>query len=338
MLRLVCLSLLIACGCGGGGPAPSTTNTAATVPSGTAHDDTRAANARAERERHDALAAQHRVAELEQQNALAAACAEPPPWNKHARCAPSCYPTEPADARADHELAGAMEIQHVVCRRGGDVPYAVIDELGGASLRVQRVRGRLPRAHRKGWQADVAAWFRDAQPAALPRTDVVLVKGRWRTRAHPLSKEKLSCVTVSHYARGLRGTLDACGAVAKSGVTCEAEGSPAARAINVVHYRLAEARRLEAAHELDACREAALEAVAVARGLPRWRQYKKLNVDEWNDRLVYRTRFDGVIDEDALFAAVATYGSDAEAVYVACGGAAGAATKVDQEQSFHTCW
>jgi hypothetical protein len=105
----------------------------------------------------------------------------------------------------------------------------------------------------------------------------------------------------------------------------------------VVHYRLAEAKRLQAVGKTEQCQQAALEAVAVARGLPRWRQYKKLNVDEWNDKLLYKTRFDGVIDEDALFAIVTTLGSEAEAIYTACGGAA-PATTVDQEQSFHMCW
>lgn len=294
---------------------------------------------RAEQARRDQIAASHRAAELEQQNALAASCEEPRPWNKHERCLPSCYPTEAPDPRAGKPLAGTTAIEHVVCRRGADGPYSVVDEIGGAALRLQTVRGRLPKAHRKHtWQAALATWFRDEQPAKLPATDLVVVKGTWRPRVHPLSKERMSCVTLVHYARSARGELDACGATARSGITCEAAGNPAARAINVVHYRLAEAKRLRAAGNTDACQQAALEAIAVARGLPRWRQYKALNVNEWNDKLVYRTRFDGLLDEDALFAAVAAAGSEAEAVHAACGGPPGAPTKVDQEQSFHTCW
>ena len=48
--------------------------------------------------------------------------------------------------------------------------------------------------------------------------------------------------------------------------------------------------------------QAALEAVAVARGMPRWRQYASLNTDEWKSWPRYRTRFDGILDEDSLFA------------------------------------
>jgi hypothetical protein len=345
VVRSVCLALLVACGSSGGSsPATSTTAAAVTAPP---TDDGAADREREQREaqeaqaKHDEIAATHRVAELEQQNAFAASCDEPKPWNKHPRCFPSCYPTDEPDKRAEKKLVGAaIELQHIVCRPSGavgDVPFAIVDELGGGKLVVKPGRGRFPKPHgKRAWQAEVEAWFRD-QPMKIPKTDGVIVKGNWRNRSHPLSKEKLSCVTVSHFARGVRGKLDECGAVAKSGVTCEAAGSAAARAINVVHFRVAEARRLQKAGKKEQCLQAALEAIAVARGLPRWRQFKKLNVNEWNDKLVYKTRFDGVLDEDRLFAAVAALGSEAEGVYGACGGSL-PTTTAEAEQSFHTCW
>lgn len=334
MLRLACVSLVIACS---GGTRTTTTPPTAGGESSAAPSKTE--SVRAEQEHRDEITASHRAAELEQQNALAASCDEPKPWNKHERCMPSCYPTEAPDSRAGTALAGTSAIEHVVCRRSANGPYAIVDEIGGRALHVKPVRGRLPRAHPKhSWQAALATWFRDEQPVKLPATDLVVVKSAWRPRVHPLSKERMSCVTLVHYAKSSRGELDDCGAAARSGVTCEAAGNAAARAINVVHYRLAEAKRLRAAHETEACQQAALEAIAVARGLPRWRQYKALNVDEWNEKLVYKTRFDGLLDEDALFSAVAAAGSEAEAVHAACGGPPGAPTKVDQEQSFHTCW
>lgn len=335
VLRLACVSLVIACS----GGAPATTTSTTTTNAGRTSGPSASERAQAEREHREEIVATHRAAELEQQTALAASCSEPKPWTKHARCMPSCYPTEAPDPRAGKQLAGTTAIEHVVCRRGANGPYMLVDEIGGAALHVKAVRGRLPRAPRKGsWQAALATWFREEQPAKLSPSDLVIVKGGWRTRAHPLGKERMSCVTVVHYARSAHGALDDCGAPPRSGITCEAAGNAAARAINVVHYRLAEAKRLRAAGKTDACQQAALEAIAVARGLPRWRQYKALNVDEWDGDLVYRTRFDGLLDEDALFAAVAASGSEAEAVHTACGGAPGAPTNVDQEQSFHTCW
>ncbi|HEY5927133.1 MAG TPA: hypothetical protein VIV11_35840 [Kofleriaceae bacterium] len=341
MLRIVCWCLLVACGSAGGGstPATSTTQRAVTAPAETDRDAQREREQREEREKKEVLAARHRVGELEQQNALATSCSEPKPWNKHERCLPSCYPTEAADPRADQKLKGPTAFEHVVCRRGEDSPLFVVDALDG-KLAVRAARGRFPREARKGsWQAEVSTWFRDAQRVKLPKTDVVTVAGTWRARSHPLSQEKLRCVTVTHFTKSPRGKkLDECGAIAGAGVTCEAVGNGAARGINVVHYRLAEAKRLEAAGKQDGCQQAALEAIAVARGLPRWRQYKKLNVDEWNEKLVYKTRFDGVLDEDALFEVAAALGGDAESVYAACGGAGTPTTKVEDEQSFHTCW
>jgi len=242
---------------------------------------------------------------------------------------PSCYPTAPADPRAGKKLAGPVIIEHLVCRREPGT-YLLADELEAGKLAARPARGRFPPPPKKGsWQAEVAAWL-DPKPA---RGDAIAVAGSWRDTTHPLTGEHLQCVTVSRYTRATH-PVDTCGIAAG----CEADGNAAARGINVVHYRLAEARRLQAAGKLDDCQQAALEAIAVARGMPRWRQYAKLNVEHWTDHAAYRTRFDGTLDEDGLFAAAASLGSEAEAVYASCGGVAGAPTTPAQEQSFHDCW
>ena len=293
----------------------------------------------AEREqaRHDELAAAHRKLEEEQQTALAATCPEAEKKEKHERCLPSCYPTEPGDPRAGKKLAGGAEIVHLVCEGDGG-GYVIADELEApGKLGARVVRGRFPAAHRKGsWQADVEAALLEAQRPKPGKGDTIVVTGAWRTLEHPLTKQKLKCVTTSFHVRGLRRPLDGC--AGDGALACEATGNATARAINVVHYRLAEAKRLQAAGKDPECQQAALEAVAVARGLPRWRQYLKLNIGKWADHAGYRTRFDGVLDEDALFARTATLGTEAEAVYASCGGQGGASTTAEQEQSFHTCW
>ena len=230
-------------------------------------------------------------------------------------------------------------IQHLACEPAGSEagPLVIADELDGAKLVARAVRGRFPAPHKKGtWQAAVENMLVDAERPKLPRGDVIVVSGGWRQLVHALTKERLRCVTISHYTRSMHHALDGCGA--DGALTCEATGNAAARGINVVHYRLAEARQLRAAGKTTECQQAALEAVAVARGLPRWRQYAKLNVAHWVDHPGYRTRFDGTLDEDTLFATAATLGGDAETVYAACGGVAGASTTAAQEQSFHACW
>jgi len=318
--RIAFAAVLVACGSSHApAPAPVPARTAPAGPS----------EAERERAHHDEVVASHRKIEEEQQDALGASCSEPAPHDKHPRCMPSCYPTEPADPRAGKKLAGPAVIEHVVCRREPGA-YLLADELEAGKLAARPERGRFPPPPKKGsWQAEVAAWL-DPKPA---RGDAIAVTGSWRDTTHPLTGEHLQCVTVSRYTRATHA-VDACGIAAG----CEADGNAAARGINVVHYRLAEARRLQAAGKLDDCQQAALEAIAVARGMPRWRQYAKLNVEHWTDHAAYRTRFDGTLDEDALFAAAASLGSEAETVYASCGGAAGAPTTPAQEQSFHDCW
>lgn len=290
-----------------------------------------AITARREREHHDEVAAAHRKLEDAQQDAMSAACDSPRPESTHERCLPSCYTTEAADPRATaaKKLHGNLEIQHVVCEAGDR--SAVVDELDG-KLAVKPSHGR-PKPHKKGsWQAELETQLRDSQFA---KGSTIVVTGTWKPMTHPVTHEKLRCVAVSQFVAAHK-PLDACGTLGEA--ACEAAGNGTARAINVVHFRLAEAKALQAANKSDDCQKAALEAVAVARGLPRWRQYMKLNEGKWDPRGRYRTRFDGTLDEDALFALVTSMQSEAESVYAACGGPPNAPTTAEQEQSFHTCW
>jgi hypothetical protein len=273
------------------------------------------------------IVAAHRKLEEQEQTALAAACTDPDVKANHQRCEPSCYAAAPADPRAGKVVRGSVEIQHLVCQHVDDGqptgPFLVMDEL---EPKLQIRRAAAARPHKKGsWQADV-----EADLAA----DAIVITGGWHDTTHPLTHEKLRCVTASHYGT-VRRALDACGSTGD--VACEAGKNPAAHGLDVVHFRLAEATRLQAAGDTAGCQRAALEATAVARGLPRWRQYTELNVGKRPKSARYRTRFDGVLDEDTLFQVAATLGSAAETTYAACGNAA-AQTTPEQEQSFHTCW
>ena len=277
------------------------------------------------------LADAHHKLEAEQQGAFAATCTEP---GKHARCLPSCYAGEPLDPRATKRPQQAIAIEHLACEkqgRAGSGPFTLADEVGKLAVRPTGAPGK---PHKKGsWQAVVEeALVHLSRPK---RSDAIVVtSAAWRNLEHPITKEKLRCVTVAHYARGIR-SIDGCGE--DGAIGCEAMGDPAAHGINVVHYRLVEAQRLEATGKSTECQQAALEAIAVARGLPRWRQYMQLNIAKWTPHTAYRTRFDGLLDEDALFTTAIALGKQAEALHAACGGASTQTTPA-QEQSFHTCW
>jgi hypothetical protein len=307
---------IVLAACGGGTPAapPPPRTTSAPVDAGPTAEQLAAQ----EQAKHDEIVAAHRKLEAEEQEALAATCSDPK--GNHQRCEPSCYAAEAADPRAGKKVRGAVEIQHTVCQRGDT--YLILDELDKLAVR----EGRASKPHKKGtWQGDVEV--------ALAADGVVVTGSKWRDVTHPLTNEKLRCVAASHFAK-ISHPLDACGGTGD--VVCEAAGNAAAHGLDVVHYRLAEAKRL-ASSDQAGCQKAALEAIAVAHGLPRWRQYAKVNIDKWPKNARFRTRFDGTLDEDTLFATAATLGSDAESVYASCGGTSPKTTP-EQEQSFHVCW
>jgi hypothetical protein len=291
--------------------------------------------------KREELAAAHRKLESEHQDALAATCSNAEPRSDHERCLPSCYRTEPVDPRAGKPPKGPVAIAHLVCQKPGateePAPLVMADEIAAVARVIRPVRGRFPKPHKQGtWQATVASSFLDAHGIKPRSGDVIAVAGSWRPYTHPLTKQRLRCVTLSHHTKALRSAIDGCGGLGR--LVCEATGNAAARGINVVHYRVAEARRLKTSGKTKECQQAALEAIAVSRGMPRWRQYAALNVGNWDEQARYRTRFDGILDEEALFVTVASLGSEAEAIHRACGGPAGAPTTVDNEQSFHSCW
>ena len=319
--------MLAACG---------SSNPPASAPPTPSPDADRLVAARAERQRRDKLAAAHRELEDEQQTAMAAKCDKPA--GAQPRCEPSCYRGEAPDPRAGKKLPRA-EVVHLACRtaespESGPITFA--DEVGGAQITVRPARGRVPKAHEKGsWKAEIAAAVAAALQPEVARGDAVRVTGAWKLMTHPVTKDKLRCVAVSHFT-AMRKPLDACGG--RGGVACEAMGNAAVHGINVVHFRLAEARLLRAGGKDAECQRAALEAIAVARGMPRWRQYVSLNANQWKAYPRYRTRFDGVLDEETLFTTAGVLGSEAHGVYADCGGGATPKTEVAQEQSFHTCW
>jgi hypothetical protein len=329
-IALTCVALV---GCGSKSASPASPPPPPSRPhvATTSRQDTESA----ERAHKDKLAAAHRELEDEQQTALAATCVKPAAEQPHAPCAPSCYQPEPADPRAGKKL-GRAEIVHLACKRPNadpGEPLVFVDELGGS---VAAARGRIPKPHKKGsWEVEVETAVTAALQPEIGRGDVIRVTGAWKPVAHPVTKEPLRCVTVSHHVAAMRKPLDGCGG--RGGIACEATGNAAVHGINLVHYRLAEARLLHAAGKDPECQQAALEAIAVARGLPRWRQYVTLNVNQWKASPRYRTRFDGILDEDTLFTTAIRLGTEAQAVHAECGGA-NPKTTAAQEQSFHTCW
>lgn len=323
----VLVPALVAC-------ASQGSSTTTTGPGGPSDAELRAERDRKEKARRAAIVHEHRKLESEQQDALGATCTDSAKWATQ-QCTPSCYPAEQKDARAGTKLAGTVELQHHVCQRG-DGPWMIVEELDDNKPVAKQHRGRVPKPHKKGsWQAEIATALADTRVGKAPRGEVFAVLGgAARAVKHPVTRESLRCVTVAQYTTLPRGALDPCGTSGKT--TCEAAGNAAARGLNLARFRLAEAAHLQAAGKEAECQVAALDALATARGLPRWRQYAKLNVGEWTEGLAYKTRFDGVLDEDALFAIAPAIEAEATKLHAACGGAS-PKTTAEHEHAFHSC-
>lgn len=257
----------------------------------------------AEQARKGELAAAHRELEDEQSTALARTCDKPAPPKDKAK-----------------PLRGSFALSRLVCERP-DGGYALV-----GVPEARPFRGRVPKAAKRGtWQLDVEAAAVLALGPEVARGEAVRVTGTWK------SSSGQKCVPVVHYAR-LTAALDACGS--RGSIACEASGNPAAHGLELVSRKLEQAKKASG----EACQQASLEAIAVSRGMPRWRQYMQLNTTKWKGAPRYQVGVHGVLDEDALFARAAQLGAEALALHADCGGPANPKTTAAQEQSFHGCF
>jgi hypothetical protein len=102
-------------------------------------------------------------------------------------------------------------------------------------------------------------------------------------------------------------------------IGCEEGGSETAFAINVIHYRIEEAKTAQHDGHTDVCTKAAFVAAAFATGLPEFRDVRRKE-KRWVDNISYQTRWDDTLSEDALFAKARSSEQVAEKLYNACGG------------------
>ncbi|HUI49100.1 MAG TPA: hypothetical protein VL119_10410 [Acidimicrobiia bacterium] len=103
-------------------------------------------------------------------------------------------------------------------------------------------------------------------------------------------------------------------------VACEEGGSTSAYAINMIHFRIDEARTAEHDGHAGVCARAALVAMALATGLPTFREVRRKE-GKWVEHVVYKTRWDDELSEADLFAKAERSRSMARELYRSCGGA-----------------
>ena len=158
-------------------------------------------------------------------------------------------------------------------------------------------------------------WLKDD----LKPGDVVLIpaNSRWGTYEDSSGGAGRS-VDIYWYSKTRHLDLNQCGE-ADENVVCEASGSKSSKAINMAHYRLDEAKKAQTEKKDGVCQAAARQAVAISRGLPKFRK-RAVESDNWAEGRTYKTRYDAVLDEKALFKKLAAIAKEAEKAFKACGG------------------
>jgi hypothetical protein len=242
--------------------------------------------------------------------------------NKSAECAPSCYQPEP-DARAEKE--GCGDRLKYLCETALMGQWSEPAVQAGSGSEKSMPDCAFPKPPTSGKWVELSA--RARKHIAGSPDDIVFIHddADWEP-VDSSDGSRLRCVEVHWYAKNHKLSSNACGVFERDDVTCEPAGSKAARALNIAHYRLDEAQKLKDAGQNDDCQSAARQALAISRGLPKWKAQKR----DWKNGLTYKTRYDGTLSEADLFAKVASVGEQASTLYKTCGGSAAETTESEE--------
>ena len=101
-------------------------------------------------------------------------------------------------------------------------------------------------------------------------------------------------------------------------IVCEASGSKSAKAINMMHWHMALARDALTRRKFEVCGEWASFVFGWNRGLLKFRETQK-SEKKWIDGFTYKTRWDGNLSEEALFAKAALFADEAKDLAYQCG-------------------
>jgi hypothetical protein len=242
---------------------------------------------------------------------------------KDARCKPSCYEPEAESPDSGKEVKACAHWTKGFCETATLSGWSEPELNQGASFVGIVSDCKFPKANAGKW----AKLSKQAAAVLEPKKgDVAFIpaSSTWDD-ADSSDGSKLRCLDLHWYEKESSVTMTKCGHPDQA-VVCEVSGSKSVRAINMIHYRLDEAKKLKDTDK-DGCQAAALQAIAFSRGLPK---FKKNLGDDWAGGLTYRTRYDGTLKEKALFAQVKKLGDDATKVYKACGGGTPKTTDEDE--------
>jgi hypothetical protein len=152
-----------------------------------------------------------------------------------------------------------------------------------------------------------------------PGDKVVVVADDWDIERHKISGAVIGRVIgFRHYSKSFSVKMNNC-LSPDDKVVCEASGSKTVKALNIIHYRLEQARKLKQAGDKRLCSIAAWGAAKTSRWIKKFKEEQQKD-DHWAQGLTYKTRWDGSLTEEQAFALVDKSDRDAEALFTACGG------------------
>lgn len=236
---------------------------------------------------------------------------------------PSRYEPEPISADVNKKTKACAHWTKGICQTYTGSGWTEAEMNQGASFVGIVSSCKFPAANPGKWASLSKQAVKWLEPA---KGDVAFIPAseQWE-KAESSDGSVLRCVDLHWYERESEVTMSKCGHPDEA-VVCEASGSKSAKAINLAHFRVDEATKLKSSDK-EGCKEAALQAVAFSRGLPKFKASLGSN---WGGGLTYKTRYDGVLSEKAMFAKMKQLGDQATALYKSCGGGAPKTTDADE--------
>jgi hypothetical protein len=235
-----------------------------------------------------------------------------------AQCQPSCYDNEPSvkwDASDYKRVCGYKDwhFESIKPRGSGWTPLA---SSGIPAVDPTVTPCKPPKDSGGKWKGvvkQVKSAFRSIG-GDLKNLRFV-VQGSWQhDRDKNLDPRKW--LTVRIYAANWELKPNECGSHGET--VCEASGSKGARGFNYMRFRLDEAKKYQKSNK-EACLISSFAAVATARGVKKFRA-GRIAKKKWSPGLTYKTRFDGELSEEELFARVDEVEKEALALHAKCGG------------------
>lgn len=229
------------------------------------------------------------------------------------QCKPSCYERAQFDGPAKKiKVCAYLPIHFTQDKRGKKWSKL---ERSSAMSPIAVPSCKFPKTVPVKWKAVVAEARKQLDLAKGDFATVAADFGDWRYEKDDLDRVTARDVIIDHYSRG-HEDFDRC----RGGdpfATCEGENNEVT-SFNTASYRVTEARKLKRDGNHKDCRAATWDAVRQTKDAKKERE-RFTKEGSWQSR-TYATRYDGLMNEKALYAKIDVLESEAIELWGQCGG------------------